>query len=524
MRWSPSFHYGIGGAQIANLIYPVQVWTHRGTTVGKTRHAAEGLPHVAITRVDRLLRLTLRFTDAEWPTVRQVIAWGQTGASFLWLPGDLSTSQIEASVNVFMVSPRMRDTVRPVRDSQMPWLLTYTIVLRRADDEPWSLQYFREPPVTALAASGIEFDEFVAHWMDFPGALGYEIDVSTTEDFSAGVTTYEAEEGATSQLITGLIAQTLYYYRVRALYRNPPFADTPNSNVIEVQTTESFQATGGTITFDGDYTVHTFNNNGTFEVIRGHRENVEVLIVGGGGPGGGQFEGGTGGGGGGGGRVVHLTTVTLDEEDAPYAVVVGAGGVAQRLGGGGNAGNGGHSSFGTQTAPGGGAGGHGVSGSGGNTAGSNGGSGGGGGSTSWFTGGAAGGLEQDGAPTAGNGQNGGAGGGSGAGSRRGGGGGGATEVGDAGGNNPANGGDGYTDDISGVPTTYGGGGGGCAFNVNAGNGGAGGGGRGGSNPQGAPVAGTDGLGGGGGGAWEAQLPVANGGKGVVIVRYLTELP
>ena len=41
-------------------------------------------------------------------------------------------------------------------------------------------------------------------------------------------------------------------------------------------------ATGGTITTDGNYKVHTFNSSGTFEVTSGSG-NVQYLVVAGGG-------------------------------------------------------------------------------------------------------------------------------------------------------------------------------------------------------------------------------------------------
>ena len=48
-------------------------------------------------------------------------------------------------------------------------------------------------------------------------------------------------------------------------------------------------ATGGTITTDGDFQVHTFTSSGTFNVINGGgvgNQTVEYLIVAGGGGGG----------------------------------------------------------------------------------------------------------------------------------------------------------------------------------------------------------------------------------------------
>jgi len=49
--------------------------------------------------------------------------------------------------------------------------------------------------------------------------------------------------------------------------------------------TAAFEATGGTITTDGAYTVHTFTSSGTFTVLSGEK-SCEVAVVGGGGSGG----------------------------------------------------------------------------------------------------------------------------------------------------------------------------------------------------------------------------------------------
>ena len=92
-------------------------------------------------------------------------------------------------------------------------------------------------------------------------------------------------------------------------------------------------ATGGTITTDGDYKVHTFNSSDPFEVTTlGDIGTVEVLVVAGGGSGGSGY-----GGGGGAGGVVHHTTKTVTATSFP--VVIGAGGSSVTSAGDGNTGN-----------------------------------------------------------------------------------------------------------------------------------------------------------------------------------------
>ena len=58
------------------------------------------------------------------------------------------------------------------------------------------------------------------------------------------------------------------------------------------------EATGGTVTTDGDYKVHTFNSSGTFQVTATPADaTVQLLQIAGGG-GGGRRRGGGGGAGG----------------------------------------------------------------------------------------------------------------------------------------------------------------------------------------------------------------------------------
>ena len=85
-------------------------------------------------------------------------------------------------------------------------------------------------------------------------------------------------------------------------------------------------ATGGTITTDGSYKVHTFNSSNTFEITKlGADAVVQYLVIAGAGSGGGRPSGGKGGGGGAGAfRAASGFSVTAQS----YSVTVGAGGAA----------------------------------------------------------------------------------------------------------------------------------------------------------------------------------------------------
>jgi|GEM_PF-3165018 len=86
--------------------------------------------------------------------------------------------------------------------------------------------------------------------------------------------------------------------------------------------TSSFTGTGGTVSYSGGYTIHTFTSGGTFTAnVAG---NVEALVVGGGGATGGGLTGTTYHAGGGGGQVVYNPSLALNAQ--AYSVTIGAGG------------------------------------------------------------------------------------------------------------------------------------------------------------------------------------------------------
>ena len=261
---------------------------------------------------------------------------------------------------------------------------------------------------------------------------------------------------------------------------------------LNLQAQTFISATGGTVTRDGDYQVHTFTSSGTFTITAGSG-NVQVLVVAGGGG------GASGGGGGGAGGLIHNTAFAVAVQE--YTVTIGLGGAGGIQNGPGV--NGSNSSFGSITAIGGGAGGAreadgGIGGSGGG-------------------GGISGGQKYGGTATNGQGYAGGnnwisswyygCGGGGGAGG-----------VGGTGSDiSGGNGGEGISISITGTAFTYAGGGGG--IHVSGGNGGGIGGSGGGGNGGNPGTNGSVNTGGGGGGGDSENKPGGAGGSGVVIVRY-----
>lgn len=267
-------------------------------------------------------------------------------------------------------------------------------------------------------------------------------------------------------------------------------------------------ASGGTITISGDYYIHTFTgtsgNFNTFENLQ-----VEYLVLGGGGGGGHEL----GGGGGAGGLLHNIGSPSFLAANI-YPVIVGDGGIGG-VNRGNRGGNGGFSSFNNIEASGGGGGGAGqfIAGYANQPTGLDGGCGGGGSATVDLAGPGGSGVQgYNGGNGSYNGTN--------TSNNYGGGGGGMGSPGIDANGGPGAGGSGVLLNITGTPTYYAGGGGGSRRSVSTwvAEGGIGGGGDGGYSGF-PPTNGTDYLGGGGGGGPNHAYPGADGGKGVVIIRY-----
>ena len=285
------------------------------------------------------------------------------------------------------------------------------------------------------------------------------------------------------------------------------------------------EATGGTVTEDGDFKIHTFTGPGTFCVSgAGADAEVDYMVIAGGGAGG-NWAGG--GGGAGGFRESHNACVsgpyTASPLATPTSLPVSVQGYPITIGGGGSGGPyqtgsdhtpGANSIFSSITSAGGGRGRGAFQpdvGSGGSGGGANGLNSSGSGNTPPVS------------PPQGNpgspgqpGPNS---------THTGGGGGGAQAAGTQGtGTQSGPGGNGTATGISGSDVTRAGGGGSGANSQSAGAGGPGGGGAGSGNSAATPgTANTGGGGGGGGGTNQnpppSPAPSGNGGSGVVIIRY-----
>ena len=86
--------------------------------------------------------------------------------------------------------------------------------------------------------------------------------------------------------------------------------------------TDYNEATGGSVTTDGDFKVHTFTSSGTFDLtsVGTVNSDIQLLLVGGGASGGRGYQSG----GGGSGAMMEKSGHTATKGE--YSIVVGAGG------------------------------------------------------------------------------------------------------------------------------------------------------------------------------------------------------
>jgi hypothetical protein len=111
-------------------------------------------------------------------------------------------------------------------DSSKVWIAgEFTANLGYPNDFNWSTWIAQvqfpssgPPAPVAAAATSVTVSSFTANWGSSSGATGYKLDVSTSSSFASFVSGYQDLDvgNVLSRSVTGLSANTIYYYRVRA--------------------------------------------------------------------------------------------------------------------------------------------------------------------------------------------------------------------------------------------------------------------------------------------------------------------
>ena len=99
---------------------------------------------------------------------------------------------------------------------------------------------------SVLPAGNITVNSFTANWNSSSGATSYLLDVSTASDFSTFVSGYNGvSAGVTNKSVTGLAANTTYYYRVRAQNGSGSSANSSAQAMITLPAAPTISAPSG---------------------------------------------------------------------------------------------------------------------------------------------------------------------------------------------------------------------------------------------------------------------------------------
>lgn len=212
-------------------------------------------------------------------------------------------------------------TTSPLTVTGLPNSTVYSVTLTATNAIGTSTAstgpYFQTPAVPAaptIGSASLVSGSIQVSFTPPTSNNGSTITGYTAVSSPSGITT----SGASSPItMSGLAPGTSYTFTVYATNTVGNGASSAASNSV---TTASPSASGGTVSYDGAYTVLTFNSSGTLTVTGGTL-SMDALVVGGGGGGSG---GGSGPSGAGGGGLIYQQNRSF--ASGTYAIVIGAGG------------------------------------------------------------------------------------------------------------------------------------------------------------------------------------------------------
>lgn len=287
--------------------------------MGNARNLSDLLDANGDVKVENLDNVSSYTKSATNPTITSNASLGDLWVNYVddkvWICTDATTDN-----NVWTSSKDDTDIIQP---NQPPTNPTNTGSFPASANKDDTFSFTFSGATDSVAGSGS------------PAVTHYLVD-----NFSSGnmtVTTAEVAAGSAHNFTVGSIGvDENFSFRVRAKDNNGAYSSGVTINITLYSVVYTV-ATGGTITYDGNYKIHRFTSSGTFNVTQvGTDSTVEYLVIAGAGGGGGNSGGNGGGGAGGAGGLRTSYGATSGGGAAAesnmniavqgYTVTVGAGG------------------------------------------------------------------------------------------------------------------------------------------------------------------------------------------------------
>lgn len=137
MIFIPKVTYNSG--TVLTLSIPQRLWRPRSYGEGGHDISAAGIPESFKKRRDQLVRVLLRFTEAEWPSVLTWLEWAQdNSASFSF---QFDKDDALTSYTVYLHSPVMGEDIEPQR-GEAAGTYDLEVVLRSTNGTRFDVRLF----------------------------------------------------------------------------------------------------------------------------------------------------------------------------------------------------------------------------------------------------------------------------------------------------------------------------------------------------------------------------------------------